>query len=180
MSLVSCVRRVVSAASRANHNRRAQGAAILSLAALLVLSVLPAWAATPVAAHFLGSIQTVGGGYVAPLGVAVDSAGNIYVADENHNAVGEVPVSCLQGADDSSCMKTVGSGFSRPVGVVVDSAGNVYVADAVSSDVKEIPASCISGANNSTCVKTLGGGFSEPYGVAVNSAGNVYVADFDS
>ena len=81
MSLVSCVRRVVSAASRANHNRRAQGAAMLSLAALFVLSVLPAWAGTPLAAHF-SSVQTTVAGFFAngladPGGVAVDNSGNV-------------------------------------------------------------------------------------------------------
>jgi sugar lactone lactonase YvrE len=113
------------------------------------------------------AIVTLGSGFNGPSGVAVDAQGNVFVADQNHNAVKEILA--------SGAFVTVidlASGFNLPEGVAVDSAGNVYVADAGNNAVKEIIA-----AGGFTTVKILGGGFSFPQGVAVDGAGNVFVAD---
>jgi len=132
--------------------------------------------------------------------VAVDARGNVYVADNyrDKHSVKMVPSSCINGANDASCVKTLGGGFTLPVGVAVDGSGNVYVIDvnfAEAADiakkygngsdkwtgaVKEIPASCINGANNEGCVKALGGGFGCPHSIAVDSSGNVYIIDINS
>jgi len=123
------------------------------------------------------SQSTVGSGFSLPFGVAVDRSGNVYVADYNNALVKEIPLSCITGTNDSTCVVTLGGGFSSPFGVAVDGSGNVYVADAANRAVKEIPLSCITGTNDSTCVVTLGGGFGAPFGVAVDGSGNVFVAD---
>jgi sugar lactone lactonase YvrE len=113
------------------------------------------------------TIVTLGTGFSAPSGVAVDAGGNVFVADQNNNAVKEVLASGAFVTVDS-----LGSGFDLPEGVAVDTAGNVYVADTLNSEVKEIVA-----AGGFTTVKTLGSGFSFPEGVAVDGSGNVFVAD---
>jgi sugar lactone lactonase YvrE len=113
------------------------------------------------------TIVTLGTGFSAPSGVAVDANGNVFVADQNNNAVKEILAS---GAFVT--VSSLASGFNLPEGVAVDSAGNVYVADALNSEVKEIVA-----AGGFTTVKTLGSGFNFPEGVAVDGSGNVYVAD---
>ncbi len=113
------------------------------------------------------TIAPLGGGFSYPFGVAVDGAGNIYVADTS--AVKEMPAGCAT----SSCVTTLGGGFSYPYGVAVDGAGNIYVADTFDSKVKEMPPACAT----SSCVTTLGGGFAGPQAVAVDGSGNVYVAD---
>jgi len=115
---------------------------------------------------------TLGGGFSAPTGVAVDGGNNVYVADESNNAVKEMPAGCTS----SSCVTTLGGGFSVPFGVAVDGGGNVYVADTYNSAVKEMPPGCAS----SSCVTTLGGGFSYPWSLALDGSGNVYVADYDN
>jgi streptogramin lyase len=117
------------------------------------------------------AVQTLGGDFYEPFGVAVDGSGNVYVADQGHNLVKEMPAGC----PSSSCVTTLGGGFIEPSGVAVDGSGNVYVADQYHSLVKEMPAGCAS----SSCVTTLGGGFSLPAGVAVDGSGNVYVGDTD-
>ena len=84
------------------------------------------------------TIAPLGGGFSYPFGVAVDGAGNIYVADAGNTAVKEMPAGCAT----SSCVTTLGGGFSYPYGVAVDGAGNIYVADTVDSKVKEMPPGC--------------------------------------
>ncbi len=69
-----------------------------------------------------------------PFGVAVDGAGNVYVADYNNHRIRKITtsgvVSTLAG---STYGYTDGTGtsaqFAYPYGVAVDGAGNVYVAD---------------------------------------------------
>lgn len=60
-------------------------------------------------------------GFNSPWGVAVDTAGNVYVADTGNGAVRKI-------APNGGVVKTL-SGFKRPEGVAVDGGGNVYVAD---------------------------------------------------
>ena len=94
-------------------------------------------------------------------GVAVDAAGDVFVADAADNAVNEVL--------PDGTINTIGSGFSRPAGVAVDAAGDVFVADLGNNAVKEV-------LPNGT-IKTIGSGFNHPGGVAVDAAGDVFVAD---
>jgi sugar lactone lactonase YvrE len=126
--------------------------------------------AGPLAVFTPSAIPSLGGGWAAPMGVAVDAAGNVYVGDTDNNAVKEMPAACAS----SSCVTTLGGGFNEPVGVVVDAAGNVYVGDAGSGLVKEMPAGCAS----SSCVTTRGGAFSFLSWIAVDIPGNVYVGDY--
>jgi sugar lactone lactonase YvrE len=97
-------------------------------------------------------------------GVAVDAAGNVYVADPPGDEVKEIVAA-------TGAVKTLGSGFHTPTGVAVDAAGNVYVADSGNNALKEIVAA-------TGTVKRLGV-FTNPLGVAVDAAGNVYVADYE-
>ncbi len=115
------------------------------------------------------TITTLGSGFSQPLGLARDSAGNVFVADTGNNAVKEILA-----AGGYTTVNTLGTGFSSPKGVAVDGAGNVFVADAGNNAVKEIVA-----AGGYTTVNPLGGSFifSGPTGVAVDGSGNVYVAD---
>ena len=115
-------------------------------------------------ATFLGSQQVVFSSQtLSPYGIALDSAGDLYIADAGSNQVLEVPA----GSGNPS---TVGSGLSFPKGVAVDSAGNVYIADSHNNRVVRVQA----GTGKLTVV---GSGFNDPAGVAVDAAGNVYVAD---
>ena len=115
----------------------------------LVLIALPLIAVTAAAEEppiFLLEFGTFGmgdGQLNAPAGVAVDSAGNVYVADQyNHR---------IQKFDGNGNFMTKwgmrGSGdgqFNYPAGVAVDSAGNVYVADYLTTASKSSTATGIS------------------------------------
>jgi uncharacterized protein (TIGR03437 family) len=107
-----------------------------------------------------------------PRGVAVDPAGNLYIADTVNNAVRKVTkagtITTLAGNGQP------GNGTNQlnaPQAVAADAAGNVYVADTGNSRVLKISAA---GA-----ASTLAGNdqLYTPTGIAVDSAGNVYVAD---
>ena len=120
-------------------------------------------AITPLSPVLDTAIKVLGSGFNGPAGLAVDAAGNVYVADNGNNAVKKI-------APDGITVTTLGSGFNQPIGVAVDAAGNVYVADAGNNAVKKI-------APDGITITTLGSGFNQPEGVAIDAAGNVYVAD---
>jgi sugar lactone lactonase YvrE len=127
-----------------------------------------------------------------PIGVAVDSNGNVYVADNfNHNirkvSAGGVVVTFAgygrSGSDDG-----IGSqaGFNRPSGVAVDANGNVYVADTNNYKIRKITSSFVvttlAGSGSMGTADGIGAAasFSSPYGIAVDVNGNVFVSDYGS
>nr|WP_229223491.1 gluconolaconase [Duganella sp. sic0402] len=124
-----------------------------------------------------------------PSGMAVDAAGNLYVADTGNNAIRKVTpqgvVSTLAGdglAGDKDG-KGAAAQFNGPVGVAVDGAGVVYVADTYNDRIRRI-------APDGT-VTTIAGGkragmadgaaaqalFDTPSGIAVSAGGELFVAD---
>ena len=100
-------------------------------------------------------------------GVAVDGAGDVYIADTDNYRVVEVTPS---GA--ASVLGTGSLTLTSPFGVAVDGAGDVYIADSGNSRVVEVPPS---GAVSvlSTGSLTL----NTPYGMAVDGAGDIYIGD---
>jgi sugar lactone lactonase YvrE/uncharacterized protein YjdB len=131
--------------------------------------------------------QSTAAKFNAPSGVAVDSVGNVYVADTSNHMIRKIDssgnVTTLAGSSNGYADgQGTAAKFNRPFGVAVDSAGNVYVADTSNHKIRKIDSSgnvtTLAGSSNSyadgqgTAAK-----FSYPYGVTVDSAGNVYVAD---
>jgi streptogramin lyase len=122
-----------------------------------------------------GNSGTGNGQLNGPAGVAVDSSGNVYVADY-HN-------SRIQKFDSNGAYLTqwgsygTGNGqFDSPFGVAVDSSGNVYVSDQFIYRIQKFD------SNGAYLTQwgssgTGSGQFESPAGVAVDSSGNVYVAD---
>ena len=130
-----------------------------------------------------------------PEGVAVDSAGNVYVADTGNDTIRKITASAMMvgmtttlagSPDQAGSADGTGSAtrFDSPEGVAVDSAGNVYVADTGNDTIRMI----MSGSMVMTLAGTAGQSgsadgtgsaalFNDPRGVAVDGEDNVYVAD---
>lgn len=105
--------------------------------------------------------RTVGSKFISPQGVAIDAAGNVYVADIGLQEVFKITPSGIQ--------TTVGTGLEVPEGVALDGAGNVYIPDSQADAVFKVTPGGVQ--------TTVGSGFSYPVAVAVDGAGNVYVSD---
>jgi sugar lactone lactonase YvrE len=143
-----------------------------------------------------GSSDGTGSGalFLYPFAVAVDSAGNVYVADSGNHNIRKITsggtVSTLAGTAGvagSQDGTANGALFNAPQGIAVDASGNVYVSDTNNCTIRKVTAagvtSTIAGAvGQSGGADGTGGSarFAYPIGIATDAAGNVYVADLDN
>ena len=161
---------------------------------------------------FTGTISTIAGtgerGYSGdgglatqaqlsePVGVAVDGAGNLYIADTDNNRVRKVDaatgtISTIAGAgysgDSGHGGPATQAQLSEPVGVAVDGAGNLYIADEGDHRIRKVDAatgiiSTIAGTGewgySGDGGLAIEAQLSEPHGVAVDAVGNVYITSY--
>lgn len=126
--------------------------------------------------------------FFIPLGVAVDLAGNVYVADGGNQRIRKVTsagvVTTLAGSGTPAYNDGTGTGadFSGPSAVAVDGSGNVYVADQTNQRLRFVsPAGVVTtlaGSGTATFADGTGtaASFNYLFGIAVDG-GNVWVAD---
>jgi sugar lactone lactonase YvrE len=130
--------------------------------------------------------------YNVPYDVALDSAGNVYVADTYNHTIRKSTsagaVTTLAGLAGASGGRD-GTGsvarFSFPTGVATDGSGNVYVADYSNCTIRKVtPAAAVTtlagavGGQGTANGAAPSARFEYPAGVAVDRDGNAYVADF--
>ncbi len=156
------------------------------------------WIVTTLAgsAHNPGSADGTGNAarLADPYGVAVDDAGNVYVADIFNDAIRKVTpvgtnwvVTTLAGVGvNYGSMDGAGNValFKGPAGLTVDGGGNAYVADQVNHTIRKVtPAGEVltlgglAGFGGSTNGAGSDARFFVPQGVAVDGAGNLYVVE---
>lgn len=130
-----------------------------------------------------------------PSAVAVDSSGNVYVADTNNHRIRKVTgatITTMAGNGEQNFTGDGGAATSAtldsPTGVAVDASGNVYIADRHNQRIRKISGGIISTVAGSG-TPDFAGGYSgdggnataamlaRPTGVAVDAAGHVYIAD---
>jgi uncharacterized protein YjiK len=162
--------------------------------------------------HSTGVITTVAGTGIAgysgdgsqataamlsgPDGVAVDSSGNLYIADTNNNRIRKVVLSTgvittvagtgLSGSSGDGGQATAATVYS-PHGVAVDGSGDLFIADYYNNRIRKVVLSTgiistVAG-NGSTGSSGDGGQataafLDDPTGVAVDASGNLFIADY--
>ncbi len=112
-----------------------------------------------------------------PVGVVIDSSGNLYISDYNNNRIRKVDTS-------GNISSTVAGTLNRPIGVAIDSGGNLYIADYNNHRIRKVD---ISGNISTVAGTTRGfsgdGGaatsaqLNSPQSVEIDSSGNLYIAD---
>ena len=128
-----------------------------------------------------------------PYGVAVDGAGNLYIADAHNQRIRKVDangiISTVAGNGTSGFSgdggPAIAAQLNTPHGVATDSAGNLYIADTYNRRIRKVDA-------NGTISTVVGDGtegaggdggpavgaqLGAPTGVAVDTAGNLHIAD---
>jgi streptogramin lyase len=106
-----------------------------------------------------------------PAGIAVDLAGNVWIADYSASAVVE-----LTSAGSVEHRTTLNGGNDGPQGIAIDGAGNVWVANYYGDSLVEL-------AGSIAAVVSPAGGYgldsplNEPYGLAVDASGNLWLSN---
>ncbi|HBY62448.1 MAG TPA: hypothetical protein DEH78_21710, partial [Solibacterales bacterium] len=130
-----------------------------------------------------------------PTGMAVDSAGNLYIADQINNRVRKVAAGVITTVAGTGTAGFTGDGgpattasLRAPAGVAVDAAGNLFIADTGNQRIRKVTA----GGIISTIAGTGSPGFAgdggpavnarlnSPWGLALDGAGNLYFSDLEN
>lgn len=112
-------------------------------------------------------IKYIGGGLSSPQNVAVDSTGNIWIAN-TANILSEFS---NQGSALSGSSGYTGNGLNGPWGIAVDPTGNVWVTDSSSNALSEFTSS------GAAIASYTGGGLDFPYGLAIGGTGVAWTAN---
>ena len=126
-----------------------------------------------------------------PTGVALDGAGNLYIADTGNHTILEVTAAngaVTTVAGDGKPGFTGDGGLataaelSSPAGVTIDARGNIFIADTGNSLIRRVDAfsgiiTTVAGGGTGTKGTATGATLSAPYAVAFDAAGDMYIPD---
>ncbi|HOX58468.1 MAG TPA: choice-of-anchor Q domain-containing protein [Candidatus Paceibacterota bacterium] len=126
-----------------------------------------------------------------PAGIAVNSAGNLFVTDSANNTIRTITsagvVNTLAGSAGTNGSADGAGGharFDRPGGISLDGAGNLFVADTANHTVRKVTSAGmvstiagVAGTNGTADGTGSNARFDTPWGIARDLAGNCYVAD---
>jgi serine/threonine-protein kinase len=130
--------------------------------------------------------------FYLPEGIAVDAAGNLFIADTYNNMIRKIStagiVTTIAGkkTKGSADGKGTSASFFHPAGINVDKDGNLFIADAGNNKIRKISPEGIvttfagTGQRGSNNGPVADASFYRPFGVAVGKEGEVYVADYQN
>ncbi|MDB5004517.1 MAG: repeat containing protein [Mucilaginibacter sp.] len=145
----------------------------------------------------LGSADGTGtaASFFGPQGIAIDAAGNLYVADTENYKIRKITpagvVTTIAGAGQVNLPNAPLNGstsvatFTYPLGIAVDATGNIYVSDTFAYMIRKISGTTVStlaGSNVGGAANGTGAAasFNDPAGIAIDASGNIFVADADN
>ena len=128
-----------------------------------------------------------------PIAVAVDNAGNMYIADENNQRIRVVSaagiISTLTGDGTAAFLgnnaPALGAELNTPTGIAVDNSGNIFIADQQNNRIRVVDSfgiirtyagSGFAGYGGDSSAATMAR-LNAPSDVATDGMGNVYIAD---
>src|SRR5439155_296347 len=121
-------------------------------------------------------------------GVAVDAAGNLFIADAQNNRIRQVVagsriITTVAGTGDAGFGGDDGPATSAqlwvPSGVAVDAAGNLFIADAANNRIRRVAGGTVGPGFSGDGGPATSVKLSTPTGVAIDAAGNLFIADAD-
>jgi sugar lactone lactonase YvrE len=143
-----------------------------------------------------------------PGGVAVDAAGNLYIADTGNNRIRKVSpagiITTVVGTGTAGFNTDYAPGTSmelyQPHGVAVDTSGNLFIADTYNNRIRMMlpdgivttvagsgPAPCVTSPSAGLCGGLSGDGGPAtsaslywPQGIGLDTSGNLFIADFEN
>jgi len=152
--------------------------------------------------HFFADGTNTAARFNAPQGVAVDAAGNLYIADTLNNAIRKATpvgtnwvITTIAGPPPPALAPESGSAdgtnnvarFDNPYGIAVDAATNVYVADTLNHTIRKISLfgadwvvttiAGLAGTNGAANGSNTVARFNSPSSIAVGASGVLYVTD---
>ncbi len=130
-----------------------------------------------------------------PSGLALDSSGNIYVADTSNHTIRKVTsagvvttIAGWPGTPDSADGAGTSARFYGPEGVALDSSGNLYVADTINNTIRKLVLATgavttiagQAGVTGSTYGTGTAATFNGPSGITIDANGTLYLADSEN
>ena len=134
-------------------------------------------------------------GFGGPVGLTLDTDGNVYVADGNGQIIRKVtPAGVVTTIAGNRAVSGNANGvgtsatFNMPWGIRMDGQGNLYVSDANNNNIRKITpdgtvstwAGSTTGANGAADGAGTSATFNSPRGLAFDAVGNLYVSDYEN
>lgn len=147
-----------------------------------------------------GSVGSVGDGGAAtsatltPAGLALDGAGNLFIADSADSLIRKVSGGTITsvagigfGGYSGDASTATKAALREPQGVAVDGAGNLFIADTGNNVIREVSSGIINTAAGNGGIGSYGDGgpagaatLDNPTGIVVTGSGFIYIADNSS